>query len=343
MEAFFSGPRMKHRSNTDDSMLTFPCFSVLHAWPLDRYPLWTRRSLGTVHSDVEITSECSEAERYRAAWASYRRRSTAFWIATLLWMPVACLVAAFVPDQLEVTGVLGLFATWFFLAIRRMAWKCPRCDKPFFRSLLFQNPFARRCVNCRLPKWTTEEPGPENAPRLNQRVWPLDPVSLTANIASLITFTSVIGFAVALLVVGRVGEVAPDLSRAQAIALNEIVRVIEIHSLWSAGSGLLLALAAHALRRGVRGAKVCARAALVFFYLVNCWAWLDPCHGWRATCLAFDELFRGAPVYAETIAPVMNAGVFTGAAAGLVLVGWLFILFGRAKGECANAPPRPAA
>lgn len=314
--------------------------------PIDLAPISValcRRSLGNVPPDAEIPSECSEAERYRAAWASYRRRSTAFWIATLLWAPVACLVAAFFPDELEVAGVLSVFATWFWLAIRRMAWKCPRCDKPFFRSTLVHNPFARRCVNCRLPKWASKELGPENARRLNQRVSPFDPVSLTVNIASLITLTSAVGFALALLVEGRIGKVAPELSRAQVSALEQIVWVIEIRSLWSAGSGLLLAVAAHALRRGVRWAKACARAALVAFYLVNCWAFLDPTHGWRATRVAFDELFRGAPVYAETIAPVMNAGVFTGAAAGLVLVGWLFILFGRAKGERVNAPPRPAA
>lgn len=234
-------------------------------------------------------------------------------------------------------------AIWFALAIRRMAWKCPRCGKPFHRSPLVHNPVARRCLNCRLPKWATEDVGPKDAGRPIEGRWFLDPVRLTMNIGFLVAFCSAVGFAVTLLAVDKVAKFAPGLPPEHVAAFNQIPLVIRSHSPWHAASALLLALAARGVQNGVRGANICVRVALVLFYLANWWAWLDTAHGWRAMCLAFDELLRGAAVYTTIVAPVLTVAPLAAAAAGLALFGWLFYSIGRPKAGSINNASRPIA
>lgn len=36
---------------------------------------------------------------------------------------------------------------------------CPRCKKYFFHTWLLNNPLARKCVHCSLPKWSEHKHG----------------------------------------------------------------------------------------------------------------------------------------------------------------------------------------
>jgi hypothetical protein len=61
-------------------------------------------------------------------------------------------------------AVALLIAPWVIAAIvvsqHPIQWRCPRCRKPFHKTFWYYNGFAKRCLNCRLPKWA---PGPESA------------------------------------------------------------------------------------------------------------------------------------------------------------------------------------
>ena len=67
---------------------------------------------------------------------------------------------------------LVLFAAWvvvllrfFFMSGEYVYWSCPRCGKPFHYLVRWygrwDNPFARRCVHCGLPKWVYSDPDPK--------------------------------------------------------------------------------------------------------------------------------------------------------------------------------------
>jgi hypothetical protein len=67
---------------------------------------------------------------------------------------------------------LALFAAWvvllfsfFFVSGEYVYWSWPRCGKPFHHVARWYgrwtNPFAQRCVHCRLPKWADFDPDPK--------------------------------------------------------------------------------------------------------------------------------------------------------------------------------------
>ncbi len=67
---------------------------------------------------------------------------------------------------------LALFAAWvvllfrfFYVSGEYVYWSCPRCGKPFHYVARWygrwNNPFARRCVHCGLPKWADRDPDPK--------------------------------------------------------------------------------------------------------------------------------------------------------------------------------------
>jgi hypothetical protein len=112
---------------------------------------------------------------YYASWAGYRQIARAGhlrWLAVLPAMAVAVVllelgdrvglwavplaVIAFPP---VVEGLLDrLLAKGEAQAQKSIAWPCPRCAKPFLRGPTGSNGFARRCLNCGLPKWSPRDP-----------------------------------------------------------------------------------------------------------------------------------------------------------------------------------------
>jgi len=73
---------------------------------------------------------------------------------------------------------LVLFAAWlvllfslFFVTGEYVYWSCPRCGRPFHYVARWygrwNNPFARRCVHCGLPKWIDSDPDPKRKRELD--------------------------------------------------------------------------------------------------------------------------------------------------------------------------------
>jgi len=66
---------------------------------------------------------------------------------------------------------LGAMAVWMFTAYKSINFTCPRCGGGFFRTwderpwrqTTRSNLFARRCMNCGLPKWAPADPEPADA------------------------------------------------------------------------------------------------------------------------------------------------------------------------------------
>lgn len=99
------------------------------------------------------------------SWKDYRHRARAFWASALGLFPAFLLVSWLLnfitqADVLYLLVGLGLFALLFWTNFRVMNFPCPRCGQPFFHGAGYFNGFARKCVNCKLPKWaepTTNE------------------------------------------------------------------------------------------------------------------------------------------------------------------------------------------
>ena len=102
------------------------------------------------------------------AWDEYRRRRRAVRLALLLfplWLVPGAMIQHFVIDYgYDANGLVTLIivmlppmACLVVTHLRLMHWPCPRCGRSFHVSWLYGNPFARRCVNCGLPKWTPKQ------------------------------------------------------------------------------------------------------------------------------------------------------------------------------------------
>jgi Zn ribbon nucleic-acid-binding protein len=111
----------------------------------------------------------SEAD-YSERWRELRRRRLIFWLWFLGYVPA---VAAIVVMLFFVIYLIGLPRSWidpaFYIiagawmvaillaSYRAMAFLCPRCHQPFFRTWWYYNSFARKCVHCGLPKWANSK------------------------------------------------------------------------------------------------------------------------------------------------------------------------------------------
>jgi len=126
-----------------------------------RVPFWTR-------------SSCMEGE-YSQEWAELRRlRERVLTIAlagasVFVFVP---LINWYAPHSAAKVIGLALFAAWvvllfrfFYVSGEYVYWSCPRCGKPFHYVARWygkwNNPFARRCVHCGLPKWADCDPDPK--------------------------------------------------------------------------------------------------------------------------------------------------------------------------------------
>ncbi len=102
---------------------------------------------------------------FHEQWQDYRRRSRVYWLAQMVFvlalavgLPLA--VSRF-PAALFYVYLFALGGAGFALNVYgyyRSFWKCPRCQKPFFRSPSWRGTmmypiFTRHCMNCGLPKW----------------------------------------------------------------------------------------------------------------------------------------------------------------------------------------------
>lgn len=107
---------------------------------------------------------------YAAAWGRYRRSRGAFWILFVLFLPAMALVHRAVGSTPGGGTVIFCTALVWMVAFtvagyRAGNFQCPRCGELFFHKFddrawrrdWAHNPFARRCMHCGLPKWSTDD------------------------------------------------------------------------------------------------------------------------------------------------------------------------------------------
>lgn len=103
----------------------------------------------------------SKEAGYDSEWNDLRRRLLIFWIVFLSYVPgvlVLVLSARSLAPSLDdqapqwIAGMwLGAFAV---AGVYRSLFRCPRCRRRFFCSWWYSNPYARKCVHCRLRRWS---------------------------------------------------------------------------------------------------------------------------------------------------------------------------------------------
>jgi len=94
---------------------------------------------------------------FSSAWQDYKKRQLWFYVIWLGGMAVVFMLAYPLTTLLDSIALFYILLAGqvcaFFVASRRLyRFKCPRCHEEFFTNLI-HNPFARRCVHCKLPKW----------------------------------------------------------------------------------------------------------------------------------------------------------------------------------------------
>lgn len=89
-------------------------------------------------------------------WAGLRLRQWTCLASFLGFVPVVCLLsfglrAVGLVNQWAdlIAGAVGM-AAFGLSGLWAYSFPCPRCGRPFGRNWLNKNPFARRCVHCRL-------------------------------------------------------------------------------------------------------------------------------------------------------------------------------------------------
>jgi hypothetical protein len=106
------------------------------------------------------------------AWDEYKRRTRLCLLALLLF-PLWLVPGGTIQHVLAGYGfnatswvtfvavVLPPLACVMVAHLWRMCWPCPCCGRWFHVTWWYGNAFARRCVHCGLPKWTSKEKSAE--------------------------------------------------------------------------------------------------------------------------------------------------------------------------------------
>lgn len=93
-----------------------------------------------------------------STWADYHRHARLFWALLLLGLVATlAIINAFLIERHGVHGLVWPLLAWAaavaYTGYRLQAFRCPRCQRRFFRShppLLAL--LRKHCVNCMLPK-----------------------------------------------------------------------------------------------------------------------------------------------------------------------------------------------
>ena len=96
---------------------------------------------------------------FKEQWNEYRKRRNWLPFAVLgflIVLPLADYLGYRVLQSEAVFASLAIGWMGFFgvSAIRLMYWHCPRCGACFGATWWYRNPLARRCVHCKLPKFS---------------------------------------------------------------------------------------------------------------------------------------------------------------------------------------------
>jgi hypothetical protein len=99
---------------------------------------------------------------YAEGWKTYRRYRRDFWLVWIGYIPVVGAIAfvsqwlfhSFVPAMVAAAFWMLLF---LFVGIRYQTFPCPRCGESFSAKWWYNLGFlARKCVHCRLPKFSED-------------------------------------------------------------------------------------------------------------------------------------------------------------------------------------------
>jgi hypothetical protein len=101
-------------------------------------------------------------------WGQLRRLQRRLSVAGLAAAVVLffAFLSTLAPQNISRPLVFALIIVWIWVLIRLLKvyseftyWLCPKCGQPFHYTVGWlgrvNNPFARRCVHCSLPKWST--------------------------------------------------------------------------------------------------------------------------------------------------------------------------------------------
>jgi predicted RNA-binding Zn-ribbon protein involved in translation (DUF1610 family) len=105
---------------------------------------------------------------YSYEWAELRKIQRR--LLKALWGGIAVVFLVPLANRLPSMG-FAVFGVWVIIVcilfvgtVEYSLWSCPRCGKPFHSRIhrfgRWSNPFARRCINCGLPKWEQSDPDP---------------------------------------------------------------------------------------------------------------------------------------------------------------------------------------
>ncbi len=278
---------------------------------------------------------------YAAAWDSYRRRLWGLAVATLFGIPAAVLVIVrqLMPDAAGFVLALGILGTWILLWMRALWWKCPRCNKPFFANSMIRNPFARKCLHCKLPKWAVTESRQSGEESTRGRAsTPERALVISMAYGGLLAFACVAGLPTAWILINSMIANAPELCAEQATAMRQLLHTLLIYSPIKGVCGLVLSIAAARTRSGSGRARAAARICTAFLISLIFLFLIDPDHGWKAYRLASQSLFVDPPRLFRALVNTICA--LAPLVEGIFNV-WLFVALGAGKGAGQEKGIRP--
>ena len=104
----------------------------------------------------------SDNSDFAVAWNDYRRRRRWFFGVWLGGFLVVALLASLLSKlSLDDLAFYVIGPAWMIgfviMAIRMSLFRCPRCHHRFFSTWWHNNPLARKCLHCGLPKWSESD------------------------------------------------------------------------------------------------------------------------------------------------------------------------------------------
>jgi len=104
-----------------------------------------------------MENKAAHARNYETEWGDYRRRRWYFWTIFLTYVPgviaigyVAELLGA-KDERVMIRASIVWMIAFGIVGFWSSLWHCPRCRERFFWGPRYINPWARACLNCKLP------------------------------------------------------------------------------------------------------------------------------------------------------------------------------------------------
>lgn len=105
-----------------------------------------------------------EGDRYYPNWVDMRRRFRDCWLVFIAAGPINFLAMVFLDVAFGIHSssiwfsMFGVYAVAMFaMRIWAVNWPCPRCGKPFYRSLFVTWTLAGNCLHCGLPEYAPDD------------------------------------------------------------------------------------------------------------------------------------------------------------------------------------------